>query len=47
MELGQRAYMDEVPPWSYRPDLAVKIRPYLKALLLNLETLAFDGRLNP
>jgi formiminoglutamase len=45
MELGQRAYMDEVPPWGYRPDLAVKIRPYLKALLLNLETLAIDGRL--
>jgi N-formylglutamate deformylase len=47
MELGQRAYMNEAPPWDYRPDLAKKLQPYLKALLLKLETLALEGSLNP
>jgi len=45
MELGQRAYMDEQPPWAYRPDLADQVRPILKTLLQNIEGLALAGRL--
>lgn len=45
MELGQRAYMEETPPWSYRADLADQVRPYLKEILTNIERLALDGRL--
>lgn len=45
MELGQRAYMDESPPWGYRSDLANQVRPYLKTLLSNIETLALNGQL--
>ncbi len=46
MELGQRAYMDEAPPWGYRPDLANAVRPYLKTLLTNIEALALNGKLS-
>ncbi len=45
MELAQRAYMEEKPPWSYRTDRAEQIRPYLKALLLKIEALALGGQL--
>ena len=45
MELGQRAYMDEFPPWNYRPDLADGVRHYLKDLLSRIERLALDGQL--
>ncbi len=45
MELGQRAYMIEQPPWTYRKDLAGTVRPYLKDLLTRLERLALDGNL--
>lgn len=33
MELAQAAYMDEAPPWPYRPDLAAKLEPTLRRLL--------------
>jgi N-formylglutamate deformylase len=45
MELGQRAYMDEQPPWFYRPDLAEQVRPHLKALLTHIEQVALAGLL--
>jgi formiminoglutamase len=37
--------MDERPPWTYRDDLAERLRPHLKALLERLERLALDGAL--
>ena len=45
MEMGQRAYMEETPPWAYRQDLAGKVRPYLQEILTRLERLALDGNL--
>lgn len=45
METAQRAYMDEAPPWTYRPDLAERLRPHLARLLARLERLALDGAL--
>ncbi len=33
MELAQRAYMDEAPPYTYRDDLAGSLRPHLRAVL--------------
>jgi len=33
MELAQRAYMTEVPPWTYLPERAEALRGHLKALL--------------
>ena len=26
-------YMDETPPWTYRPDLAAQVQPVLRELL--------------
>lgn len=46
MELGQRAYMDENPPWGYRADLAEQVRPHLKSLLTDIEQLALNGQLS-
>lgn len=45
MELAQRAYMTERPPWTYRPDLANKVRPTLAHILTDLDTLARSGAL--
>lgn len=45
MELAQRAYMDEAPPWTYRPELAESLREVLKKLLEELRTLALSGSL--
>jgi len=45
MEIAQSAYMDEAPPWTYRDDLAERLRPHLKTLLERLERLALDGAL--
>ncbi len=43
MELAQRAYMDEAPPWTYSAGLAAKLEPTLRRLLEAM--LAFgDGR---
>ncbi|MEM7226400.1 MAG: N-formylglutamate deformylase [Pseudomonadota bacterium] len=33
MELGQRAYMEEAPPWTYDEDRAARLRPVLKEIL--------------
>jgi len=33
MELAQSTYMEEQAPWTYRPDLANRIRPHLKKIL--------------
>ena len=33
MELSQSTYMDEAPPFTFRDDLAAKVRPHLKAVL--------------
>lgn len=33
LELAQITYMDEDPPVAYRPDLALRLQPVLKALL--------------
>ncbi len=45
MEMGQRAYMEENPPWAYRQDRAAKVRPHLQEILTRLERLALDGNL--
>lgn len=45
MELAQRAYMDEAPPWTYQPDLAAAVRAHLKSLLEQLRMLALSGNL--
>lgn len=45
MEIAQRAYMDETPPWNWREDRAATLRPLLKALLERLEALALSGGL--
>ena len=33
LELAQIAYMDEEPPFAYRPEMAERLQPVLKALL--------------
>ncbi len=33
LELTQRTYMGEAPPFDYRPDLAAKVKPVLRDLL--------------
>jgi N-formylglutamate deformylase len=33
LEMAQCVYMDETPPWTYRPDLAERIQPVLRRLL--------------
>jgi N-formylglutamate deformylase len=33
LEMAQRVYMDEAPPYAYREDLAARIRPTLRTLL--------------
>ena len=45
MELAQRVYMDELPPWQYDPDRAEAVRPILRSILTHLETLALSGAL--
>ena len=40
MELTQSSYMDETPPWTYRPEKAALIRSHLEHILQSLETLA-------
>jgi N-formylglutamate deformylase len=43
MELAQRAYMTEAPPWTYRPDLAEQVRAVLEAVLHELRAWALSG----
>ncbi len=38
MELAQRAYMTEQPPWDFDSDLAATLRPLLRDLLQAVET---------
>lgn len=45
MELAQRAYMDEAPPWRYRAARAGALRRHLEILLSRIERLALDGDL--
>ncbi|MEX0318050.1 MAG: N-formylglutamate deformylase [Ruegeria sp.] len=45
MEIAQRAYMDETPPWNWREDRAATLRPHLKAMLDRLRDLALSGAL--
>ena len=45
MELAQRAYMTERPPWSYCDDRASRLRPVLTAILSSLDRLARSGAL--
>lgn len=45
MEMGQRAYMEETPPWAYREDRASAVRPYLQDILTRLTRLALSGEL--
>lgn len=45
METAQRAYMDEAPPWTYRPDRAAAIRPVFGHILTALDRLARSGAL--
>ena len=46
MEIAQSAYMDEAPPWTYREDLAERLRAHLITLLERLERLALDEALS-
>ncbi len=41
LELAQATYMDEAPPFAYRPDLAERLRPLLRSFL---ETMIAWGR---
>lgn len=45
MEIAQRAYMDEAPPWGWRDDRAATLRPHLKQMLTDLRDLALSGEL--
>ena len=43
MEIAQRAYMEEAPPWTWRQDRADALRAVLRPLLAGLEALALDA----
>ena len=43
MEVSQRAYMIETPPWSYVRDRADTLRPVLQNMLENLSEIALSG----
>lgn len=45
MELAQRVYMVEAPPWSYQPHPAGAVREHLKNLLERLRMLVLSGNL--
>ncbi|MDW4497258.1 N-formylglutamate deformylase [Sulfitobacter sp. D35] len=40
MEIAQAAYMDETPPWTWRPEKAERLRTLLRAILSDLADLA-------
>ena len=42
MELAQSTYMNETPPWTYRPDKAERIRPVLYKILNDLTELVHE-----
>jgi len=33
LELSEATYMNEFPPFDFRPDMAVRLRPQLRALI--------------
>jgi len=45
MEISQRAYMHETPPWIFDEDRAARVRPHLRQMLENLSELALSGAL--
>lgn len=45
METAQSAYMNETPPWTFREDLAGRLRPYLDTILHGIEQRALQGGL--
>lgn len=45
MEIAQRAYMNETPPWTYDNQKADKLRPLLRNLLAAVEHAALEGEL--
>ncbi len=45
MELAQSTYMDEFPPWTYRPDKAERLRPVLYRILNDLAELVHERQL--
>ncbi|MGV6805281.1 MAG: N-formylglutamate deformylase [Ruegeria sp.] len=45
MEIAQRAYMDEAPPWTWSAERAEQLRPYLKLMLERLSDLALSDAL--
>jgi len=47
MELAQRAYMDETPPWPYRAERAEAVRKVLQSVLETLRELALSGEAEP
>ncbi|XDA96994.1 N-formylglutamate deformylase [Sulfitobacter sp. LCG007] len=40
MEIAQRAYMDEAPPWTFRAERAERLRTLLKDILIDIAALA-------
>lgn len=46
MEISQRAYMEETPPWAWCDDRAALVRPILQTILTKLNTLALSGKLS-
>ncbi len=47
MEISQRAYMHEAPPWDYAPDRADRVRPHLAQMLEKLNEIALSGTVEP
>ena len=45
MEIAQRCYMTEAPPWDYDVEKAETLRPLLKIILSALEDAAHEGEL--
>lgn len=46
LEISQRAYMYETPPWALNDERISSVRPHLRHMLNNLSELALSGALN-
>ena len=46
METAQRAYMDEVAPWTYRPERAEQVRAVFSNILNAIDKIARSGALS-
>ena len=44
MEIAQSTYMDEAPPWDWRPDLANRLRPVLAEVLGAVQAASTGGK---